>query len=383
MELSAVERVLRRIVAGAVVLSATFVPWAGWADRPGDAPQQSYRRRTDAAFVRPRSSVKFATVGLIALLALGLLLAPVAADAQQAGRVPRIGVLRPGVPPDPYVEFFRQGLRDLGYLEGKNIVVEYRFGEGGHRLLDELAAELVRLEVDVIVTGGTSATAAAKRATSTIPIVTGSHTDPVGAGLVESLQRPGGNVTGLSTLSGELTGKRMELLKVTVPSLARLAVLYHETAGGSALQLKEAEASAPALGLTLVPIAVRDPADLDRAFAAVTQARVDALFVVQSSMFFGQRKRVGTLAAESGVPSMFGVVDYVAAGGLMSYGIEFKDLYRRAAEYVDRILKGAKPADLPIEQPTKFELAINLKTAKELGLTIPQSVIFRADKLIE
>jgi putative tryptophan/tyrosine transport system substrate-binding protein len=324
-------------------------------------------------------TIRGVSAGLIFLL----LLLPITLSAGAAEGIPRIGFLRAGVPPDPYVEAFRRGLRELGYIEGKTIVIEYRSGEGGYARHAEIADEFLRLKVDVIMAGGTTAATAIKKATNTIPIVMVMGADPVAAGFANSLARPGGNATGFLQFSVELTAKQLELLKETVPSLARLGVLYAEQSEANALQLKELERVASSLRLTPVPISVREPAGLDAAFAAVTQARFEALFVLSGTMFIGQRQRIANLAANSGVPSIFGNVDHVEAGGLMAYGVGVEDLYRRAARYVDRILKGAKPGDLPFEQATRFELVINLKTAKQIGFTFPESVLVRADRLID
>jgi putative ABC transport system substrate-binding protein len=276
----------------------------------------------------------------------------------------------------------RQRLRELGYLEGQNIAFESRFGEGKTDQLHRLAAELVGLKVDIIVTSGTPATQAAKQATRTTPIVMTNNADPVGAGLVASLARPGGNVTGLTTQDADLGGKRLELLLQVVPRVSRLALLIDETNPGTVLIARGTQAAAASLGVQVQSLGVRDPGELGRAFAAMKEARASALIVESSSMLFTWRERLAGLALKNRLPTMFAQRQYAEAGGLMAYAADFSDLFRRAATFVDRILKGAKPADLPVEQPTKWEFAINLKTAKALGLTIPQSVLQRADEII-
>ena len=322
------------------------------------------------------------------LIAAGALLAaPLAAEAQQAAKVPRIGYLTTSLGVSPQrPEAFRQGLRDLGYVEGRNLVIEYRDAEGKVDRLPALAAELVALKVDVIVTGAsTLAARVAKEATRTIPIVFAAG-DPVGSGLVTSLARPGGNVTGLSAFAPELVGKRLELLKQAVPGVSRVAVLWQPGAFGERTEkdtLKRAEVAARDLGVPLQFVEARGPADFDRAFSDMTRARAGALTVLASNMFNSERRRLVDLAAEKRLPAVYSARELVDAGGLMSYGANLAELNRRAATYVDRILKGAKPADLPVEQPTKFELIINLKTAKALGLTIPPSLLLRADQVIE
>ena len=322
-----------------------------------------------------------APVAYLVVLVLCLFVALPAAEAQQPPKIPHIGLLRPGSPPDPYVASFLRGLRELGYVEGQNIVIEYRWAEDRAERIPELTAELVRLKVDVIVTAGNTGGIAAKQATSTIPIVVPVLTDPIAAGLVPSLARPGGNLTGLSTLNPELSQKRMELLKETFPQVTRVAILWDAR---MALADREAtEAVARALGLHLQVLEARSIDDLDGAFAAAKRARAGALNILASSLFFGNRARIVDLAAKTRLPAMYVHKGFVAAGGLMAYGPSIEDLFRRAAIYVDKILKGAKPAELPVEQPTKFELVVNLKTAKTLGLTIPRSVLLRADEVIQ
>ncbi len=316
-----------------------------------------------------------------------LLAVPLAADAQQAAKTPRIGILALNLAAVPHLrEAFLQGLRGLGYVEGRNVVIEYRDAEGKFERLPALAAELVALKVDVILAGGGSHALAAKQATRTLPIVFIGSTDPVSSGLVTSLARPGGNVTGLSNLTSELVGKCLEQLKHAVPGVSRVAVLWQAGALDERTDKdmqKGAEVAARTLGVRPQFVEVRDPADFDRAFSEMTRARADALTVLPSSMFFNERRRLVDLAAKNRLPAVYPWREGVDAGGLMSYGPDLADLYRRAATYVDKILKGTKPGDLPVEQPTKFELVINLKTAKALGLTIPQSLLQRADEVIQ
>jgi len=323
----------------------------------------------------------------IGTLAGGLLAAPPAAEAQQAAKVARIGFLALNLAASPHLpEAFRQGLRDLGYVEGRNVVIEYRSAEGKRERLPALAAELVALKVDVIVAGNTPAALAAKQATTTLPIVFTSVVDPVTDGLVASLARPGGNVTGLSNLAPELVGKRLELLKQAVPGVSRVAALWQPGVFPERTDqdmLKAADVAARALGVRLQFVEARGPADIDRAFADMTKARAGALTVLGSPMFINERRRLVDLAAKNRLPAVYPAREFVDAGGLMSYGPNLADLFRRAATYVDKILKGTKPADLPVEQPTKFELVINAKTAKALGVTIPQSLLGRADEVIE
>jgi putative tryptophan/tyrosine transport system substrate-binding protein len=318
----------------------------------------------------------------------GALAAPLAAGAQEPAKVARIGWLwLYGVTSGHLREAFLQGLRDLGYVEGRNVVIEYRDAKGKPERLPALAAELVAAKVDVILAGGTPHALAAQQATRTLPIVFAGATDPVGNGLVTSLARPGGNVTGLSVLTQEeLVGKRLELLKQAVPGVSRVAVLWQPDAYGERTQkdmLKGAEVAARALGVRVQFVEARGPEDFDRAFSEMTRARAGALTVISSSMLFSERRRLVDLAAKNRLPAMYTGRDFVDAGGPMSYGQNVADFFRRAATYVDKILKGAKPADLPVEQPTKFELIINLKAAKALGLTIPPSLLARADQVIE
>jgi putative tryptophan/tyrosine transport system substrate-binding protein len=320
-------------------------------------------------------------------LALGGLFSPLAAEAQQVAKVPRIGYLALNLVTAPHVmEAFRQGLCDLGYVEGRNVVIEYRSAEGKLERLPALAADLVALKVDVIVAGGPPQALAAKQAARTIPIVFASAADPVTDGLVTSLARPGGNVTGLSALAPDLVGKRLELLKQTVPGVSRVAVLRHPGAQAERTEkdmLKEAEVAARVLGVRLQVVEARGPADFDSAFSDMTRVRADALTVLPSPMFTNERRRLVDLAAKNRLPAVYPWREFIDAGGLMAYGPDLADMFRRAATYVDKILKGTKPGDLPVEQPTKFELATNIKTAKALGLAIPQSVLVRADHIIQ
>jgi len=307
------------------------------------------------------------------------------AEPQQPKKVPRIGFLATVSPStiSDRVEAFRQGLRELGYVEGKNIVIEWRYAEGKADRLPGLAAELVRLKVEVIITAGAPATRRAKEATVTIPIVMTNDGDPVGTGFVASLARPGGNITGLSTLAPELSGKQLELLKEIVPKLSRVAVLGTSTRPGNAQSLREIELAARAFGVKLQYLDVLDPKDIETAFRAASKERADAVLVLNSPVLISQRTQIADLAVKSRLPAMYYRREYVEDGGLMSYGVNLSHLARRAATYVDKILKGAKPADLQVEQPTKFELIINLQAAKQIGITIPPNVLARADKVIK
>jgi ABC-type uncharacterized transport system substrate-binding protein len=321
------------------------------------------------------------------LFAGALLALSVTVEAQQPKKVPRIGFLSaPSSSSDrERVEAFRQGLRELGYVEGQNVFVEYRYvGGKADESSNKLAAELVRLRVDLIVAGGGSGLArAVKETTKTIPIVMTGGSDPVGAGLVASLARPGGNITGLTAIAAELAGKRLELLKETLPRLTRVGVLWNPTDQGSAQGLKEIEIAAPTLGLDVQSLQVRSPSNFESAFKAAIAGQARALQVLGSGLINSHRSRIIEFATESRLPTMFADAALVQAGGLMSYGPNAPDLYRRAATYVDKILKGAKPGNLPVEQPKKFEFVINLKAAKEIGLTIPPNVLARADKVIK
>jgi putative ABC transport system substrate-binding protein len=304
--------------------------------------------------------------------------APFATEAQQGGKTFRIGVLGSGSP-----DVLRQSLREVGYVEGLNLTIEWRDAEGKMERFNELSVELVRLKVDVIVATNPTATFAARRATTSIPIIMVNTPDPVQLGLALSLGRPGGNVTGTTTLSADLSGKQLELLKEAVPRAARIAVLSNPNNPWHPLAVKGAETSARSLAVHLQVVEVRGPEHLDNAIAAMTKERAGAVLVLTDPMTFFHRTRLAELTSRHRLPSMHGVRGYLDAGGLMSYWAHQADLYRRVSSYVDRILKGAKPGDLPIEQPTKFELIINLKTAKALGLTIPPSLLLRADQVIE
>ena len=317
---------------------------------------------------------------VIAVMGVGAM-----APAQQPTKIPRIGFLSatsastiPG-----RIEAFRQGLRELGYVEGKNIIVEWCYAEGKFDRLLALAAELVHLKVDVIVTAGPIATRPAKEATSTIPIVMTNEADPVGTGFVASLARPGGNITGLSTLAPEISGKQLELLKEIVPKFSRVAVIGSSAEPGNAQVLKEMELAARALKVQVQNFDILAPKDIETSFRAATRGHPDAILVLQSQIFALNRAQIIDLAVKSRLPVVYSGRSYVEAGGLMTYSVNLNDLDRRAAAYVDKILKGAKPADLPVEQPTKFEFIINLKAAKQIGLTIPPNVLARADKVFQ
>jgi ABC-type uncharacterized transport system substrate-binding protein len=320
----------------------------------------------------------------VALLAMLFALCP-SAEAQQPKKVPRIGYLGgaslSAIP--ERIEAFRQGLRELEYVEGKNIVIEWRWAEGKPDRLPDLAAELVRLKVDIIVSAGPAVTPRLKEATKTIPIVMAQDNDPVGNGFVASLARPGGNITGLATLAPELSGKQLELLKEVIPKLSRVVVLGTSTQPGNAQTLREIELAAGAFGVKLQYLDVLGPEDLETAFRAARKGRAEAALVLVSTVFNSHRTQVVDLSVKSQLPAIFYSAEYAELGGLMAYGTSYIDLYRRVATYVDKILKGAKPADLPVEQPKKFELIINLKTAKQIGLTIPPNVLARADKVIK
>jgi putative tryptophan/tyrosine transport system substrate-binding protein len=320
------------------------------------------------------------TLALAMILALGLLAAPLAAEAQQAARVYRIGFLRSGPPPETFIEGFRQGLSELGYIEGQSITIEYGLADSTDRL-PGVVTELVRRHVDVLLASGTPPVAAAKNATQTIPIVFVASIDPVASGTVASLARPGRNITGLAGIHADLMGKRLELLREAVPRLSRVTVLSHAANPGNAQYIGQGKRAAEALGVQLQVAAVQDAGDFDRVFSEAGGA--SAQIQLDDVLFTSHRTQLVRLAARNRLPVMYGFKEFVQAGGLMAYGPDYPDLYQRAATYVHKILKGAKPGDLPIEQPTKFELVINLKTAKALGLTIPQSLLLRADQLIE
>ena len=319
----------------------------------------------------------------IALCAILFALCP-SANAQQPKKVHRIGFL--STPSSSVIsariEAFRQGLRELGYVEGKNIAIEYRHAEGQVDRLPTLAAELVRLNLDAIVTSGPQPVRPMREATATIPIVFAFDDDPVGSGFVASLARPGGNITGLSTQGAELIGKQLNLLKEIIHKLSRVAILGSSTRPGTAQAFMEAQLAAPALGVQLQYLEVADPKDIESAFQAATQRRADAVVVLGSPLLNSHRPQIIELASKSRLPVAYSRPEYVEDGGLMTYGANINDLFRRAATYVDKILKGAKPVDLPVEQPKKFEFIINLKAAKQIGLTIPPNVLARADKVI-
>jgi ABC-type uncharacterized transport system substrate-binding protein len=306
------------------------------------------------------------------------------ASAQQPARIPRIGILIPvsGSFFSARVEAFRQRLRELGYVEGKNILIEYRYAEEKRERLPDLAAELVRLKVDVIVTAGPGVSAA-KKASTTIPIVFGAASDPVGAGLVSSLARPGGNITGLSNIAQDLGGKRLELLKEAFPKVARVAFLWQSTRRRGNLRLTKMEAAAKALGLKLLSLGVRSLDDFEGAFARAKREGAQALITTTGERINTQQRQVLDFAAKNRLPAMYAASEFVEAGGLMSYTPSYTDLFRRAADFVDKILKGAKPGDIPVEQPKKFEFLVNLKAAKQIGLTIPPNVLARAQKVIQ
>jgi len=321
------------------------------------------------------------------VFAISISSALLAVEAQQAGKVYRVGYISPGSSSDPLrlrrFEAFREGLRELGYVEGRNIVIEPRWAEGQYALYPALAADLVRLKAAVIVAVSGAATKAAKQVTGTIPIVMSAVIDPVGSGLVPSLARPGGNLTGTSIMANDLIGKQFELLREVVPKVSRMALLENPANPSHAAAISHAKVAARSLGVQLQLLEARDPQAIDRAFTAMTTEQAGALVVLPDPIFGDQMRQIAELAVQRRLPAIYGVSEYAEHGGLMAYSTNLLDLERRAATFVDKILKGAKPGDLPIEQPTKFELVINLKTAKALGFTIPQSLLLRADKVIE
>jgi putative ABC transport system substrate-binding protein len=331
--------------------------------------------------MKGENSMKKATPTLL-ILAM-LILAPFHPVHGQKQGTPRLGVLLLGAPPNANLDAFIQGLRDLGYVEGKNILIEYRFAEGKADRLPELAMELVRLKVDAIFTTGTPAIFALKQATKTIPIVFFSASDPVGTGAVASLAHPGGNITGITALASDLWPKRLELLKEIFPKLTRVAMLWNKGNPGMALEAKATQEVAGPLGVALQDRGVKDPNELDVVFLAMTKDRPDGFLALMDPVLNSYQKRILDFLAQNRLPAMFENKNWVEAGGLISYGANYADAHRRAATLIDKILKGAKPADLPVEQPTKFELVINLKTAKQIGLTIPPNVLARADKVIK
>jgi putative ABC transport system substrate-binding protein len=310
---------------------------------------------------------------------------PLVARAQQAAKIPRVGLLSPFAPADtaPWHQAFLRGLSDLGWVDGKNIAIEYRYSDGRNDRLPELIGDLVRLKVDIIVTAVTNDTLAAKNAAGGIPIVMAAAGDPVATGIVASLARPGGNITGLSQMNPELNGKRLELLKEIAPYISSLAVFLNPEDPISALGQNEIELPARKMKIEVHSFEVRNTLDLDKALQEATKARVDALAIMPNPVFVTNLKLIADFAIQNRVPSVFHLREYAKAGGLVSYGVDRADLFRRAATFVDKILKGANPADLPIEQPTKFELTINLKTAKALGLTVPPKLLLTADEVIE
>jgi putative ABC transport system substrate-binding protein len=320
----------------------------------------------------------------ILLIIIATMGAAAVVRAQQPAKIPRIGYLGfSAASSSTRIDGFRQGLGELGYVEGKNIIIEYRYAEGKLDSEPALAAELVRLKVGIIVTAGAGATRAAKEATSTIPIVMSQDPDPVGNGFVASLARPGGNITGLSSVGADLAGKRLELLKEVLPKIYRIAVFGASTNPGNAPALRETERAAEAFKVQLQFVDILSPKDIETAFRAASKGRADAVLVLNSPVSSSHRKEIAELAAKNRLPAFYNRSDYVEDGGLMSYGVSFTDLAHRAASYVDKILKGAKPADLPVEQPKKFEFVINLKAAKQIGLTIPPNVLARADRVIK
>jgi putative tryptophan/tyrosine transport system substrate-binding protein len=375
----------------AMTLNIVIAPLYADAQLPGKVARVGYLKAGSLTSQGPHTREAFRQ-GLRDLgwvngqnLALGIVLTPPAAGAQPLARVVRIGFLgNASAFATPLVEAFRQGLREQGWVEGQTIAIEFRWAEGELERLPDLAAELVRLKVDVIVTsGGTPVSLAVKQATDTIPIVMTVGADPVGTGLVASLARPGGNITGLTLFTPELEGKRLELLKELVPGISRVAVLANPVNPATARMVRETEVAAQALSIPLQPLEVRDPGEFEGAFAAMTSAKADALIVLPDPMLTAQRTRIVELAAKHRLPAMYGFREDADAGGLMAYATDYPDLLRRAAAFVDKILKGAKPADLPVEQATKFELIINLKTAKALGLTISPLLLFQADEVIQ
>jgi putative ABC transport system substrate-binding protein len=343
-----------------------------------------WNRFLDSCFDNRKSKIENPKWVRIFTIALTFAMCGAVAQAQQPKKVPRIGYLTVASLSSNVarVEAFRQGLRELGYVEGKNIAIEWRSAEGKFERQGELAAELVRLKVDVIVSSGPTMTRAAKEATATIPIVMAQDTDPVENGFVASLARPGGNITGLSVLSPELSGKQLELVKEIVPTLSRVAVIGNSNEPANPKTLKEIELAARSFTVQLQSLDVRDSKDIETAFRAATKAHADALIVLASAIVTDHRTAIAKLALKSRLPAIYGSSIWVDDGGLMSYGTSLIDLSRRAAVFVDKILKGTKPADIPVEQPTKFELIINLKAAKQIGLTIPPNVLARADRVI-
>ena len=322
---------------------------------------------------------------ILAVVTLRVLITPSATQAQQIGHVPRVGYLgtsSASLEPE-LVRAFREGLRDHGYVEGQNLLIEYRWAEGNDQRFPDLAADLVKLKVDIILTAGTPAALAAKRATQTIPIIMAVAGDPVGTGLVSSLARPGGNLTGLTAMVPDLEGKRLEMLREVFPKLAKLVVLLNSANSLTAIQWEQTKISAKALGIQLQPIEVQRRDDFKNAFARVARQRPDAITMVADRFLLAHRTQIVDFVAKTRLPAMYPYREFVVAGGLMSYAPSYEDLFRRSATYVDKILRGAKPGDLPVEQPTKFELILNLRAAKAIGLKIPPSLLQRADQIID
>jgi putative ABC transport system substrate-binding protein len=335
---------------------------------------------------KQRTVVGLTMLKNVTLIAILFVATPVAGEAQLAAKVPRIGVLSAGTmtTASNNDEAFKQGLREHGYVEGQNIVLERRYGEGRGERMAEIAAELVRMQVDVIVATSDSAIAALKRQTRSIPIVMAGASDPVGTGFITSLARPGGNITGTSSMSPEISGKRLELLRESIPKLSRVAVMWNPDVRGALLDFKGLEAPARSLRVHLQSVEVTNADDFARAFSEITQARAEAIIVITPNpVAFVNRGQLASLAQKNRLPAMYGTPAYVDDGGLMAYGSSAAERWRRAATYVDKILKGAKPGELPVEQPSKFELVVNLKAAKAIGLTIPPSLLRRADRVIQ
>ena len=346
--------------------------------------QLSLDHRGSAIQSLSRTAIRDPKPVWIFALTLALLVSAVNATAQEAKKLPRVGFLTAGSSSTitARIAALRLGLREFGYIEDKNILLEWRFAEGKVERIPALVADLVHLKVDVLVSAGSSVTGPFKEATKTIPIVMAQDTDPVGNGFVASLARPGGNITGLSSYSAELNGKRVEILKEIVPRLSRLALIGQSTYPGNAQAIKETEVAAAAFKVQVQYLDVLDPKDIDAAFREATKNRATAVLVLQNNILNSHRRQVTDLAAKTGIAAIYYAPEFLDGGGLISYAPSINSLYRRSAAYVDKILKGAKPADLPVEQPTKFELVINLKSAKQIGLTIPPNVLARADKII-
>ena len=342
-----------------------------------------HSRQRSALAPWARMLVRLTVITLAIPVALPLLVVPLAAEAQPAGKIALVGVLSPGSQPLGLLEAFRQGLRERGYVEGRNLKIEWRFAEGRNERLPQLASELVGLKVDVIFAINTQAAQAAKSASGTIPIVIARVADPVRSGLVASLARPGGSVTGLSAITEELSAKRLQLLKEALPKAVRVAVVWNSGNPGVAIVVREMEVASTQLGMQLQVLPARGADDLPKAFEAITNGRADVLFVLDDVLITSHKRRVLDWATKNHLPVISLYREFSEAGALIAYGPSIREMYRRAAYFVDKILQGAKPGDLPVEQPTRFELVINIKTAKELGLTIPQSLLLRADEIIQ